>query len=105
MARYGLSLQDALRCTLAEYQLYALAFEIQRNDRQYDIALQAWMNQGAKATKGKGKNTRSKYRDLEQFYPYKKNYERIIKGNQAKTKILSLADKNKQLRNLGKGGT
>lgn len=57
------------------------AFNLARIDKQYDIAMQAWMNNQATATetKGSGKNqkTVSVYKDFKDFFDYEKQIKSI----------------------------
>lgn len=57
------------------------AFNFARIDKEYDIALQAWMNHQATATetKGSGKNqkTVSVYKKFEDFFDYDKRLQQI----------------------------
>lgn len=70
------------------------AFNLSRIDKEYDIALQAWMNSQATATKttGSGKNqkTESVYEDFKDFFDYEKKLKEI-KG--LKTKGLNTKEK------------
>ncbi|MFS9147800.1 hypothetical protein [Streptococcus infantis] len=98
---------EASRTTLEEFQIYNMAYLIQQEDKRYNAAIQAWFNQTVQATKGKGKSTRSAYKTFEDFYNHKDEFEKIFKkedAKQVKTKKMSLADKNRRLNQIGKGG-
>lgn len=66
------------RITLFEYRNMIKALNLQMLDSQYDIHLQAWVNQCAKATDKKG---RSKYKKFEDFFDYKKLEKGILDGS------------------------
>lgn len=65
------------RMTLAEYYLRIDAYKLQRVDREYDIHLQAWVNNQAKAEKKKGKNTVPYFKSFDKFYDYEKRIEEV----------------------------
>lgn len=93
---------QAERTTLIEYKAYMKAYEIKQEEKYYLSAVSAWFNQRAKATKGKGKNTRSAYSNFNDFYNHQEEFEKIIKG--ASNKIQqksSIADLNKILNERG----
>lgn len=53
----------------------------------------AWFNQTVQATKGKGKNTRSIYKNFDDFYNWEQEIENIFNPKEEKTQH-SLADVN-----------
>jgi len=57
------------------------AFNLARIDKEYDIALQAWLNNQATATKttGSGKNqkTESVYKGFQDFFDYEKKLQEV----------------------------
>ena len=61
---------QAYNTTLEQFASYQKAFEIQTVDSIHLMARNAWLNQSAKATKGKGKNIRSAYRDFQDFFDW-----------------------------------
>ena len=61
--------------TLHEYSVRMKAVELQRLDKQYDIHLQAWVSQQAKAVKKNGKPV---YRTFDKFFDYKKEEQKIL---------------------------
>lgn len=65
------------RMTLVEYQLRIDAYRLQRVDREYDIHLQAWVNNQAKAEKKKGKKTVPFFKSFDSFYDYEKQIEEV----------------------------
>ena len=84
--------------------MYEKAYRIKQENIERNIALQAWMNQAVQATKGKGKNVRSLYRNFDEFYNAKTQFESIFRPNRPKKKRLSLADKNRLLNQRKRGG-
>ena len=75
---------EASRTTLEEFQIYNMAYLIQQEDKRYNAAIQAWFNQTVQD-----------------------EFEKIFKkedAKQVKTQKMSLADKNRRLNQIGKGG-
>lgn len=72
------------------------AFHLARIDKEYDIALQAWLNHQAKATKttGSGKNqkTMSVYKSFTDFFDYEKKIKEV-----KEPKSHSLTEKEKRM--------
>jgi len=66
---------DIERMTLHEYSLRMAASRLRRLDRQYEIHLQAWANQQAKATK---KNGKPFYVTFKEFFDYEEEEKRIL---------------------------
>lgn len=74
---------------------YQRAWEVREVDKQRDFALQAWTNQAPKATQGKGKNTRPKYRKMDDFFNYKESLLSVLDKNyKPKNNLRDLADIN-----------
>ncbi len=69
------------------------AFNLSRIDREYDIALQAWMNHQVTATKttGSGKNqkTESVYKEFKDFFDYEKRIQEL----DGPKKVISLKER------------
>lgn len=61
------------------------AFNLARIDKEYDIALQAWMNHQATATKttgtGKNQKTVSVYNGFNDFFDYEKKLKEVEQPN------------------------
>ncbi|WP_461241132.1 hypothetical protein [Paucilactobacillus sp. N302-9] len=62
--------------TISEYFLRLEAIQLQHNDQEEMIHLQAWTNQMVQATKGSKKNPKPKFTKFEDFY----NHSKIEKG-------------------------
>lgn len=62
------------------------AQQLRSIDESYQIHLQAWVNQQAKATKGKGKNIKSAYNNFKDFFDYDKQREKVIGTDREDTK-------------------
>lgn len=95
---------EAARTTLEEFYIYNTAYAIQQEERRYQAAIQAWFNQQAKATKGRGKQTRSAYKSFTDFYNHAEEFNRLFEPEKASSQVLSLADKNRLINQLRKGG-
>lgn len=96
---------EASNTTLEQFHIYNTAYAIQQEDRRYQSAIQAWFNQSVKATKGKGKNAKSAYKDFKDFYNHKEEFDKLFEPEQPAREILSLADKNRLLNQAMKGGS
>jgi len=70
---------DIERMTLHEYSLRMAASRLRRLDRQYEIHLQAWANQQAKATKKNGKPI---YVTFKEFFDYEGEEKKIFGFNE-----------------------
>lgn len=89
---------DAAQTLFYEFIAYSNAYNKRQKQEQRDVALQAWLNQTAQATKKSGKDYKSVYKNFEDFY--KQNLE--SKPTQDNKK-LSMADRNRRINNhLGK---
>ena len=64
---------------LSEYQLRMKAHQLSRVDREYELHLQAWLNQQAQATKSKGKKTVSVFGTFNDFFNYEERVNEIVK--------------------------
>lgn len=95
IARHGMSYREAAETTLVEFRVYNMAYAIQQEEARYQSAIQAWFNQAVKATKGKGKQTKSAYRNFEDFYDHKKEFDRLFMPRTGQQRALSMAEKNR----------
>ncbi|HFU3863187.1 TPA: hypothetical protein ACGO5U_001229 [Streptococcus suis] len=96
---------EAANTTLEQFYIYNTAYAIQQEDRRYNAAIQAWFNQSVKATKGKGKSAKSVYKNFEDFYNHKEEFDKLFEPEQPARKVLDLADKNRLLNQAMKGGS
>lgn len=75
------SLYDIEILTLYEYEMRMRAFNLARIDKEYDIALQAWLNNQATATKttgtGKSQKTESVYKGFQDFFDYERKLKEV----------------------------
>nr|DAU23902.1 MAG TPA: LSM domain [Caudoviricetes sp.] len=100
-----MSFLEAARTTLVEFEIYNLAYAIQQEDKRYNAAIQAWMNQRVQATKGSGKSVRSAFKTFDDFYNRKEEFERIFRTESKENKKgLTMADRNRRLNHDEKGG-
>ena len=99
----GLSLLEAKRCTPLEFSIYMKARRFRRQERQEDMAYQAWKNREIKADKKSGKGYKPYFKNFTEFYDSEKAIKNIIQGD-SKPKKLSLADKNRMLSRIRKEG-
>ena len=90
---------------MEQLQVYHKAFEIRTVDRLYLMAKNAFYNQAAKATKGKGKNIRSAYESFEDFFDYDAEIQNLFQPNKRKRKGDRMAELNRLMNEyLEKGG-
>jgi len=85
-------IEDVNDVTLNEYQLLMKAYALKQVDKQYEMHMQAWVNQQAKATKQKGKKTVPYFKDFKQFFDYEAQVEQIM-GK----RIVKKLDRRKQI--------
>lgn len=81
--------------TLDEFSIYMTAYAIQQEEQRHQAAIQAWFNQSAKATKGRGKNTRPAYKNFQEFYDHQKEFHKLFKPDLPQASRLSMAEKNR----------
>lgn len=55
------------------------AHSLSRVDKEYDMHLQAWLNEQVGATKAKGKDAVRVYKSFNDFFDFKKRIEEIEK--------------------------
>ena len=80
LAYLGFScIKDIERMTLNEYQLRMEAYQLQKVDRQEELALQAWFNKSVKATKGKGKHQKPYYAKFTDLYDAEEHKDKVRK--------------------------
>lgn len=86
---------EAYNTTIAEFSVYQKAFEIRMIDDIFLKAQGAWLGQAVQATKGKGRNIRSKFSDFRDFYDWEKEIKNIfVPENRNVKKRRSLAEIN-----------
>lgn len=71
------------------------AYQLSRVDKEYELHLQAWLNQQAQATKSKGKKTVPVFRTFNDFFNYEERVNEIVKPKprevkRSKTELLLL---------------
>ena len=77
-----MTFREAMRTTLEEFEIYNMAYAIQQEDKRLNSAIQAWFNQSVKAQKGRGKSARPAFKNFEEFYPPKEEFDRIFQKKQ-----------------------
>lgn len=65
--------------TFAEYLYRMKAYSLSRVDKEYEMHLQAWLNEQVGATKTKGKESVRVYKSFNDFFDYQKRIEEIEK--------------------------
>ncbi|WP_350017474.1 hypothetical protein [Streptococcus jiangjianxini] len=99
-----MSFVEASRTTLEEFQIYDIAYAIQQEDKRFNAAIQSWFNQSVKATKGRGKNTKSAYKNFTDFYDHADEFNRLFEPPELPKQVLSIAEKNRLMNSVRKGG-
>lgn len=98
-----MSYSEAYNTAPHQFNIYHKAFKIRVKDELFLRAKAAWFNQTVQATKGKGKNTRSIYKNFDDFYNWEQEIENIFNPKEEKTQH-SLADVNELMNEyLNKG--
>ena len=68
VGQHQLSLLEARRCTLYEFEMLQMAYRLKKEETRENMAWQAWYGLNVKATKGTGENVRSAYDTFSDFY-------------------------------------
>lgn len=66
-----------MRMTLVEYRLRFEAYQLKRIERHEELAMQAWYNQTAKATKGSAKHPKPRFSKFEELFDREAEVNRI----------------------------
>ena len=88
-----MSYSEAYNTTPHQFNIYHKAFKIRVKDELFLRAKAAWFNQTVQATKGKGRNTRSIYKNFDDFYNWEQEIENVFNPKEKKSQH-SLADVN-----------
>lgn len=72
-------MEEVESMTFAEYLYRFKAYRLKRVDAEYDMHLNAWLNQQAGATKKQGKDTVSAYKSFKDFFDYEKRIDEVEK--------------------------
>lgn len=70
--------------TLPEYAYRMKAYSLAQVDKEYDMHLQAWLNDTVGATKAKGKESVRIYKSFKDFFDYQKRIGEIEKPRNEK---------------------
>lgn len=96
---------QAYNTTLEQFVNYQKAFEIQTVDSIHLMARNAWLNQSAKATKGKGKNIRSAYSDFRDFFDWDLEIQNLFTPQKKRRKLDRISEINRLMNEyIEKGG-
>lgn len=96
---------QAYNTTLEQFANYQKAFEIQTIDSIHLMARNAWLNQSAKATKGKGKNIRSAYSDFRDFFDWDLEIQNLFTPQKKRRKLDRISEVNRLMNEyIEKGG-
>ena len=98
-----------MRTTLEEFEIYNMAYAIQQEDKRLNSAIQAWFNQSVKAQKGRGKSARPAFRNFEEFYNHKEEFDRIFQKNKPNETTVSnrkmdMAERNRLINQMREKG-
>lgn len=64
--------------TFSEYQIRLKAFRLRRLDKEYDMHVQAWINQSVQATKTQGKKEVPVFKRFKDFFDYEAKENEIL---------------------------
>lgn len=98
-----------MRTTLEEFEIYNMAYAIQQEDKRLNSAIQAWFNQSVKAQKGRGKSARPAFRNFEEFYNHKEEFDRIFQKNKPNetavpNRKMDMAERNRLINQMREKG-
>lgn len=65
------------RMTLVEYHLRMEAYLLQKVDREYELHLQAWLNNQVKAEKKSGKSSKPVFKQFDDFFDYEERIAEV----------------------------
>lgn len=104
-----MNFKEAMRTTLEEFEIYNMAYAIQQEDKRLNSAIQAWFNQSVKAQKGRGKSARPAFRNFEEFYNHKEEFDRIFQKNQPNetavpNRKMDMAERNRLINQMREKG-
>lgn len=102
VGKFGMNLREARRSLPKDFPLLLKAHSIASQEKEYYISLQAWQSQAVQATTGSGKNTKSKYRNFNDFYDNRVRFNSAMGRQQPEEENkLTLADRNRLLNKTG----
>lgn len=103
IARFGLSLIEARRTTLVDFDIYSTAYRLKTFEKANDMHHQAWLNSQVQSTNKQGKPV---YRTFKKFFDYEAEFIRSLRPyEQTKRTVVTLEDSNQRLQDfLKKGG-
>lgn len=96
---FNIPIHEIERLTLNEYYTMMEAVELKMLDRRADMAMQAWFNQGVKATKKSGKSQYNKFTD---FFDAEAAEKKIITKYEGKSTSTSASSNTDVRRKLAK---
>lgn len=104
-----MTFKEAMRTTLEEFEIYNMAYAIQQEDKRLNSAIQAWFNQSVKAQKGRGKSARPAFRNFEEFYNHKEEFDRIFQKNKPNetavpNRKMDIAERNRLINQMREKG-
>lgn len=100
MAWHDMSLKEAQRVTIAEWDYYQKAHRVRQQENERLRALQAWFNQTVQATTGSGRSQRPLYKTFTDFYDNNKQFETIFIDEYSRPQKTKIMDKNSILNDL-----
>lgn len=97
IGKYGLSYKETKTLTLYEFNLYGLAYQIQKHEKRADASFLAWQNNQATATVKRGKEIVSAYNSFSEFYDNQKDFDNVMLGDNSTSnrRKMSVAEMNR----------
>lgn len=98
IARFGLSLTEARRTTLVDFDIYSTAYRLKTFEKANDMHHQAWLNNQVKSVTRQNKPV---YRTFKKFFDYETEFRRSLRPYEnVKQKVVTLEDSNQRLQNF-----
>ena len=79
IGQHGLSYLEARRCSLYQLEVLQVGYRVSEQIKRKNMALQAFYSLNVKATKGEGKNVKSKYETFGDFYDEEKEFKEALR--------------------------
>lgn len=103
VGKFGMNLREARRSLPKDFPILLKSYDIASQEKEYYISLQAWQSQAVQATTGSGKNTKSKYRNFNDFYDNRARFNSALGRQEPEEENkLTLADRNRIINKNGR---
>ena len=105
VGKYGLSYKETKTLTLYEFNIYGLAYQVEKQEKRADASFLAWQNNQATATVKRGKDIVSAYNSFSEFYDNKKDFDNVMLGDNSNSnrRKMSVAEMNRLINSKRRG--